>query len=418
MTATPYRVHLPTPHGKQIPLVRTTKKRTMGRAGRRGGKTTGLAIRSVERFLQGARVLYAAPTIDQVGHYWFEVKQALAEPIAADVFRLNETQHLIELPNTRSRIRAKTAWDADSLRGDYTDELILDEYQLMNEDAWERVGAPMLLDNDGNATFLYTPPTMESRSLSKARDKLHASKLYKRALADPEWATVHFTSYDNPHISRAGIERAKRDMTDIAFRMEILAEDVEEAPAALWKREMFGHDQRRPAPGSLSRVVVGVDPTGSRSGDECGIIVAGMRRNQERGEDEAYVLDDLSAGGLSPEGWAQIAIHAYQDYQADLIVGEVNFGGDMVESTIRAADPSVPFEKVVSSRGKAIRAQPVSVFYKRGLVFHCEEFPDLENQMCLWQPDSRWSPDRMDALVFAITELLINEDGWSYEFIE
>ena len=417
----PARVVLPHPHPKQKALVRSKKKRTAGRAGRRSGKTTGLAIRSVERFLEGARVLYAAPTIDQVGHYWFEVKQALAAPIAAGIFRCNETQHLIELPGTKSRIRAKTAWDADSLRGDHADELILDEYQLMNEDVWERVAAPMLMDSDGCATFLYTPPSMESRSLSKARDKLHASKLFKRALEDDDWETVHFTSYDNPHISRAGIERARRDMSETAFRMEVLAEDVEQSPAALWKRDMFGRDRYRTAPITLPRVVVGVDPTGSSSGDECGIVVAGIAPGEDPDTKElvhfGYVLADYSAGGLSPEGWGRVAVDAYHEYQADLIVGETNFGGDMVESTIRAVDATVAFQKVNSSRGKAVRAQPISVFYKRGLVYHVEEFPDLESQMCLWQPDSRWSPDRMDALVFAFTELMVGEDGWTFELI-
>ena len=103
---------------------------------------------------------------------------------------------MIERPGSDQRIRAKTAWNADTLRGDYADLLILDEWQLMNEEAWEVVGAPMLLDNNGDAVFIYTPPSLHSRSTSKARDPRHAAKLFQRAQADTtgRWEVFHFTS--------------------------------------------------------------------------------------------------------------------------------------------------------------------------------------------------------------------------------
>jgi hypothetical protein len=187
-TTTPnaYVIHQRWPHAKQRDFINSTVKRKVIRAGRRSGKTTGIAIYAVDRFLAKRRILYAAPTQDQVERFWHEVTTALAEPLEARFLYKNETKHLIELPGseTRIRARAKTAWNADSLRGDYADDLILDEWQLMNEDAWGLVGAPMLLDNDGDATFIYTPRSFHSRSVRRTRYTL-VSYSSKRRLIQP-----------------------------------------------------------------------------------------------------------------------------------------------------------------------------------------------------------------------------------------
>lgn len=267
-------IHLQTPHKHQRAFIDSQAKRKIIRAGRRGGKTVGIAIYAVQRFLAGRRVLYAAPTMDQVAMFWRTVSRALEQPIEAGIFRKNETSHIIELPGTEQRIRAKTAWNADSLRGDYADELIFDEWQLMNEGAWGEVGAPMLLDNNGNAVFIYTPPSLRSRSVSKADDPQHAAKLYKRAQADDtgRWDTFHFRSLDNPHISRAALADITHDMTALSYRMEIEAEDVDEAPGALWTREIIEAARTTKAP-DLDTVVVGVDPSATSTGDEAGIEV-------------------------------------------------------------------------------------------------------------------------------------------------
>ena len=156
----------------------------------------------------------------------------------------------------------------------------------------------------------------------------------------------------------------------------------------------------------LVRIVVGVDPTGTKSGDECGIVAAGVDA-----EGIGYVLCDESEGGLSPDGWASKVVSTYDRLAADRIVAEVNFGGDMVESTIRAIDENVSYENVRASRGKAIRAEPIAALYERGRVFHTSVMTELEDQMCLWAPDEGWSPDRMDALVWALSELMLLEDS-------
>lgn len=214
-------------HPKQAQFVDSKAKRKVVRAGRRSGKTVGVATLAVDRFLDGRRVLYAAPTVEQTERFWFEVCKALQEPIAAKVYAKNETERTIERPGTQNRIRAKTAWNADTLRGDYADLLILDEWQLMNEDTWEVVGAPMLLDNDGDAVFIYTPPSLHSSGTSKARDPRHAAKMFKTASEDKtgRWAAFHFTSHDNPYISQSALADLVHDMSHQSYRQEILAED-------------------------------------------------------------------------------------------------------------------------------------------------------------------------------------------------
>jgi hypothetical protein len=394
-----FKIKLPRPHYKQSQFIDSPAKRIVVRAGRRGGKTVGVAVRAVESFLRGKRILYGAPTADQLQSFWFEIKRALAEPIEAGIFVKNETDHSIELAGTKQRIRAKTAYNADTLRGDYADELILDEYQLMNEETWGVVGAPMLMDNDGNAIFIYTPPSLSSRSVSKADDPQHAAKLFKRATLDTSgrWQTFHFKSLDNPYIDANAVAEMAQDMTALAYRMEIEAEDVDEAPGAYWTRKMLDDARVLEAP-DFQRVLVGVDPSATSGGDEAGIVVAG------RLGDEAYVVADYSLQG-SPRQWASRAVAAYYDFEADCIIAESNNGGEMVALTIKTVDPNVKVKLVHASRGKLTRAEPIASIYEHGRCHHVGHFPQLEDQMCLWMPGDP-SPDRMDAMVWCLTELM------------
>lgn len=399
-----FHIHLREPHPIQQQFIDSPAKRKVIRAGRRGGKTTGMGIYAVQRFLAGRRVLYAAPTSEQIAKFWWEVTNALREPIEAKAIYKNETEHIIEVPHTANRIRAKTAWNANTLRGDYADELILDEWQLMAEEAWEVVGAPMLLDNDGNAIFVYTPPSLHSRGVSKANDPRHAAALFKFAQADTtgRWAAFHFTSHDNPHISKEALTAITGDMTALAYEQEILAEDKDEAPGALWHHVDIEKTRVVAAP-PLIRIVVGVDPPGGAT--ECGIVVVGK---DVRGH--GYVLADSSLHG-SPQTWATSAVQAYYDYEADRLLGEKNYGGDMVQNTIRSVEggQTVSYKDVVATRGKAVRAEPIAALYEKGIFHHVGSFPHLEGEMCNWEPGDAQSPNRMDALVWAATELFINE---------
>lgn len=403
-----YKVFLRRPHAKQEDIRQSQAKRKIVRAGRRGGKTIIAATICVDKFLEGLRPLYATPTSDQLDTWWFEVKKALVVPIGAGIFKKNETEHTIEREGTKNCIKGKTAWNADMLRGDYSDFLVLDEYQLMNEDTWEVVGAPMLLDNDGDAMFIYTPPSLHSRSVSKARDPRHAAKMFKRAQQDTSgrWQTFHFASHDNPHISKMALVDITQDMTHLAYRQEILAEDIDEAPGALWSRELINSTRVLKYP-DLVRVVVGVDPTGSL-GNETGIVVAGLGT-----DGDGYILDDKSLLG-SPGKWADTTLTAFVRNQADMVVGEANYGGDMVESTILQAAKNqgqvIRYKNVHASRGKAVRAEPVVANYEHGKIHHVGDFPYLEDEMVTWIPgESRDSPNRIDAMVWAITELMLGQ---------
>ena len=402
------QVHLRQLHDKQWEIRNSPAKRKCIRAGRRSGKTTLSADVAVDKFLSGHRVLYAAPTEDQVGKFWFEVKQALAEPLQAGVFYKNESRHIIEVNGTEQRIRAKTAWDADSLRGDYADFLILDEYQLMKAEAWELVGAPMLLDNDGDAMFIYT-----KRKGTRGR---HASDLYKRAEADDtgRWAAFVFSSHDNPYISEDALADITQDMTNLAYRMEIMAEEIEDDPAALWTRDTL-RDNRVTSHPDLDRVVVGVDPPGSATGDECGIVAAGTATIG--GVLHGYLIADNSKQG-TPAEWGSQCVATYNRMRAGKIVAEKNFGGDMVGFTIESVDggKDVAFELVWASRGKAIRAEPIAAYYEQGRVHHVGVFEELEDEYCTWVPGDK-SPNRLDAAVWALTDLMVGKSKFSMEWI-
>ena len=167
--------------------------------------------------MDGRRVLEAAPVADQTNAFWESVKGYFAEPISRKVIKKNETDRLLEFPNG-GRIRCKTAHDADTLRGDYADLLILDEYSFMEPDAWELVGMPMLADNDGDAVFIFTP-----------NRRNHAYQMFQRAIGDDSnrWQAWHFTSLDNPYLSAEALADLKSDMTEEAYRQEILAEFLE-----------------------------------------------------------------------------------------------------------------------------------------------------------------------------------------------
>ena len=200
-------------------------------------------------------------------------------------------------------------------------------------------------------------------------------------------------------------------------RQELNAELLEDTPGALWSHGVIDAARQAAAP-NLARIVVAVDPaaTSGEDADETGIVVVG-RDHQGHG----YVLADIS-GRYQPLEWAKIAITAYRTHHADRIVAEVNNGGEMVENTLRMVDPNIPFAAVRASRGKVTRAEPVSALYEQGRVHHVGTFPQLEDQMTSFTLDfdratAGYSPDRVDALVWATTELLV-EQMKGYAFYE
>jgi phage terminase large subunit-like protein len=166
------------------------------------------------------------------------------------------------------------------------------------------------------------------------------------------------------------------------------------------------------APGEFDRIIVAVDPpvTGHDGSDECGIVVVGARTKGQPQEWRAVVLEDASVRAASPSAWANAAIQAMERHAADRLVAEVNQGGDLVASVIRQIDPLVPFRAVRASRGKSARAEPVAALYEQGRVKHLRGLGALEDQMCKMTSvgySGKGSPDRLDALVWALHELMI-----------
>lgn len=231
--------------------------------------------------------------------------------------------------------------------------------------------------------------------------------LLRRLMADPRTAVSTARTDDNPSLPAARRERLYQLYGGTTLgRQELDAEVIEDVAGALWQRESIEAGRIASAP-PLSRVVVAVDPsaTSTESADEAGVVVAGWSRVHGHG----YVLADDSLRG-SPAAWARAAVAAYHLHGADRIVAESNNGGEMVELVIHSVDPTVPVKLVTASRGKQTRAEPVAAQYEQGKWHHVGTYPLLEDQMCSWVPGER-SPDRMDALVWAATELTMASDN-------
>ena len=231
-------------------------------------------------------------------------------------------------------------------------------------------------------------------------------RLIKQLLAKPFTQVTRGSTYENL-VNLAPTFRAQildqYEGTRLA-RQELHAEILDDVPGALWTLRAI--DELRIAAAdapAMARVVVAVDPAGTSGddADETGIVAAAV------GDDgHGYVLADRS-GRYSPDGWARAAVELYHELDADRIVAETNYGGEMVRFTLRTVDPDVPYRAVSATRGKRLRAEPIAALYEQGRVHHVGGFPALEDQMCNWTPDGgERSPDRMDALVWALTELL------------
>lgn len=240
----------------------------------------------------------------------------------------------------------------------------------------------------------------------------------KRLVRSPSTYLTVGSTWDNyPNLSKVYYDEVIKPLEGTRMgRQEINAELLEDLPGALWGRAMIDKAREPRTKPDYSRIVVAVDPSGARTisdvaASSIGIVVAA------RGVDgRGYVLADRSCK-LSPAGWARRAIDAYYEFDADRIVAERNFGGAMVEHTIKSVDPNVSFTEVVASRGKVQRAEPVSALYERGLVTHLAQMPELEDQLCEMATDGfmgEGSPDRVDALVWALSELLVTGSQYDH----
>jgi len=283
-----------------------------------------------------------------------------------------------------------------NLRGAWCDEIGLWKYQWKT--AWEE-------------SLRFAVRLEPARFVLTGTPK-QGPPLVRMMLDHPRCAVTHMRMVDNiANLDPDLVAELQRDWDGTRLgRQELEGEFLDDVPGALWTLQNI-EDCRVAEHPPLDRVVVGVDPSGAADENtgrsSIGIVVAGY----SAWYGQAYVLADCTVRD-SPERWARKVEWAYNEYMADLVVAETNFGGDMVRSTIHAANRNLPVKKLTASRGKRARAEPVAAKYEQGVVHHVGGFPRLEEQLTTWVPDSGMdSPDRLDALVWALTELLIDRPG-------
>jgi phage terminase large subunit-like protein len=242
-----------------------------------------------------------------------------------------------------------------------------------------------------------------------------ATNAYKYIRSLPDVAFTHATLFDNPHNPKEWIDmmRIRYEGTRLG-RQELRGELLDDVEGALWAYSTLEACRVTECP-DLAVCIVAIDPaaTSKITSDDTGMIVAG------KGTDgEGYVLADRTCH-LSPEGWGQRAVRAYKHYDCDRIVAESNNGGEMVEHVIKSIDDKIPVKLVHASRGKQTRAEPVSALFgappkRQPRVHLVGGFPELEDQLCTWVPGEEDSPDRLDALVWAITDLMLGNGPGSW----
>lgn len=271
------------------------------------------------------------------------------------------------------------------------------------QDTWDMFQFGLRLGNQPQACVTTTPKP---------------KKLIRTLKKDERTIVTLGSTFDNtPNLARTFLRSVKEKYEGTRLgRQELFAELLDDVPGALWTADAFKPVRE---PGDLVRVVVGVDPSGAsgsedETADEIGIVVAG-----KRADGSLVILEDASCR-LSPNGWGRRAVERYHQHQAGVIVAERNFGGAMVEAVIKTADRNAKVTLVTASRGKAVRAEPVAALYEQGRVDHMPGLEVLEQQMLHMASDGYVgddSPDRLDAAVWALTELMEGSNydlsGWS-----
>jgi hypothetical protein len=294
----------------------------------------------------------------------------------------------------KSRIKLYSGEEPNRLRGPqfhggWFDELASFKYA----DAWDQYQFGLRLGDKPQTVVTTTPRPV---------------KLIKELVAREGIEIVRGSTFDNAaNLAETALAemRLRYEGTRLG-RQELYGEIVDDVDGALWTHALIDQERVTEYP-PLMRVVVAIDPavTSGDQSDETGIVVAGMTS-----DGHYYVLKDLTLR-TSPERWARVAVQAFHDYKADRVIGETNNGGDMIELLLRQVDPSVPYKKVTATRGKLVRAEPVAALYEQRRAHHVGLLPELEDQMCNYTPDSNTSPDRMDAMVWAMHELMESQSG-------
>jgi phage terminase large subunit-like protein len=374
-------------------------------AGRGFGKTLAGAQYVRARVNQGARrIALVGPTADDTRDVMVEGESGILAVSPPDEGpRYEPSKRRVSWPNGA----VATLYSADEprrLRGPQHDTIWCDELAAWRyPETWDMLMFGLRAGLDPRAVVTTTPRPI---------------RLLRSLLADPKVAVTRGTTYDNrKYLAPAFFTQIVRQYEGTRLgRQELEAEILEDLPGALWSRGIIEACRSSAPPADLVRVVVAIDPAASvgETSNETGIIIAG-----KDAAGQGWVLADVS-GRYQPAQWAKVAIAAYRAHRADRIVAETNNGGDMVEATLRTVDPNVPYGPVHAARGKIARAEPIAALYEQGKVHHLGAFPVLEDQMCAFTRNptpspatgfggdaAAASPDRVDALVWALSDLLI-----------
>lgn len=293
-----------------------------------------------------------------------------------------------------------SAHEPESLRGPQFDGAWVDELAKWKraQETWDMLQFGLRLGEDPRVCVTTTPRNVGVLKELMARD----STVVTSAPTEANAANLAQGFLEEVRARYAGTRLGRQELDGVL---------VDEAEDALWTPAMIEAGRVAEAP-PLDRIVVAIDPpvTGHGGSDACGIVVAGAITRGPVQDWRAFVLEDASVEGASPAQWAEAAIRAMDRWGAERLVAEVNQGGDLVEQVIRQVDPLVPLRKVHASRGKLARAEPVAALYEQGRVYHARGLGALEDQMCAMTArgyEGRGSPDRVDALVWAITDLIV-----------
>ncbi|WOI55018.1 DNA-packaging protein [Palleronia sp. LCG004] len=371
--------------------------------GRGAGKTRAGAewIRSVVEGPKPAmpgkarRVALVGETLDQVRDVMIfgdSGIMACAPPDRRPVWQ--PTKKRLVWPNG-AQAQIFSAHEPEALRGPQFDAAWVDELAKWKKGAtvWDMLQFCLRLGEAPKQCVTTTPRNVD---------------VLKRVLGASSTVVTRATTFDNrAHLSASFLEEAVQRYGQTRLgQQELEGRLLEDIEGALWTHAILDRNRITALP-ELHRIVVAVDPpiSGGRSADTCGIVVVGVTS-----DGLAVVLEDCSVQGLSPSGWAKAAISAYERYEADRLVAEVNQGGDLVETVIRQFDRTVSYRGVHATRGKAVRAEPVAALYEQGRVKHLTRMHELEaqmTQMTIHGFDGFGSPDRVDALVWALTDLLL-----------
>ena len=357
-------------------------------AGRGWGKTRTINEWALTQARPGTRGAIVAATAADVRDVMIEGESGLHTICPA--LNYEPSKRRVTWPNG-AQASLFSADEPDRLRGPQFHWAICDELAAWRYPmAWDMLMLGLRLGDDPRCAVATTP---------------RPSRIIKELSVKSTTAVTRGNTYENrDNLAPAFFEQIVSQYEGTRLgRQEINAEILDDMPGALWTREMLDQYRVNKAP-EMTRIIVAVDPeaTATETSAETGIVVAGFGIDKH-----GYVLDDRTIKG-SPHTWASQAVAAYHSRRADRIVYESNQGGDMVAHTLRSVDAQVPLKAVHASRGKQARAEPIAAFYEQGRVHHVGVFVDLEDQQCNWVPNSgQPSPDRLDALVWALTELML-----------